>query len=85
MFYNVNFGIGPRRCIGEQYARVTARCMVASFVGRLETAPVDASSSHFNNYEQRQVKKILSGNYITRYDSSLAYQTSKRTIWPQLS
>lgn len=45
MFSNANFGIGPRRCIGEQYARITARCMVASFVNRLEFAPVDASSS----------------------------------------
>ena len=44
-FSNASFGIGPRRCIGEQYARVTARCMVASFVSRLEFAPVDALNS----------------------------------------
>ena len=44
-FSNATFRVGPHRCIGEQYARITARCMVVSFVSRLEIALVDASSS----------------------------------------
>lgn len=44
-FSNVNFGTGPRRCIGEQYGRAVARSMIAGCVNRLHFSPVDAASS----------------------------------------
>jgi cytochrome P450 len=45
LFSNINFGIGPRRCIGEQYGRAVARCMVAGFVSGLQLSPVDTPAS----------------------------------------
>ncbi|KAM5357225.1 hypothetical protein ACJZ2D_016483 [Fusarium nematophilum] len=37
----LTFGGGPRRCVGEQYARDQLSCLVASLVGRYEFTPVD--------------------------------------------
>lgn len=34
------FGAGPRRCIGETYARAQMRCLIAGLVGRFEFAPL---------------------------------------------
>ncbi|KAF6802715.1 cytochrome p450 [Colletotrichum sojae] len=41
----MTFGGGPRRCIGEQYARDQLLCVIAAYVGRLELAPLDAGGS----------------------------------------
>ena len=36
----LTFGAGPRRCIGEQYARAQMRCILAALIGRFEFVPV---------------------------------------------
>ncbi|KAG4442853.1 hypothetical protein IFR05_001649 [Cadophora sp. M221] len=36
----LTFGAGPRRCIGEQYARDELLCLVAGFVGCYEFTPI---------------------------------------------
>ncbi|KAF4446717.1 hypothetical protein F53441_9650 [Fusarium austroafricanum] len=38
----LTFGGGPRRCVGEQYARDQLSCLVASLIGRYEFTPIDA-------------------------------------------
>ncbi|KXT03307.1 hypothetical protein AC579_7081 [Pseudocercospora musae] len=38
----LNFGAGPRRCIGETYAKVQMRCMFSALIGAFEWAPIDA-------------------------------------------
>ena len=35
----LTFGAGSRRCLGEQYARVQMRCVIAALVGRFEFQP----------------------------------------------
>ncbi|KAH9845215.1 pisatin demethylase / Cytochrome-P450 monooxygenase [Teratosphaeria destructans] len=37
----LTFGAGPRRCLGETYARAQMRCLIAGLVGRLEFRPVE--------------------------------------------
>ncbi|KXS95116.1 hypothetical protein AC578_2891 [Pseudocercospora eumusae] len=37
----LNFGAGPRRCIGESYAKVQMRCMLSALVGAFAWAPID--------------------------------------------
>ncbi|KAF9760966.1 hypothetical protein IL306_004034 [Fusarium sp. DS 682] len=37
----LTFGGGPRRCVGEQYARDQLSCLVASLIGRYEFSPLD--------------------------------------------
>ncbi|KAF5026346.1 hypothetical protein F66182_1554 [Fusarium sp. NRRL 66182] len=39
----LTFGGGPRRCVGEQYARDQLSCLVASLVGRFEFTPLDGA------------------------------------------
>ncbi|KAF6819839.1 cytochrome p450 [Colletotrichum plurivorum] len=41
----MTFGGGPRRCIGEQYARNQLLCIIAAYIGRFELAPLDAGGS----------------------------------------
>jgi cytochrome P450 len=36
----LTFGAGPRRCIGEQYARAQMRCILAGLIGRFEFLPI---------------------------------------------
>ncbi|KAF2165392.1 hypothetical protein M409DRAFT_36899 [Zasmidium cellare ATCC 36951] len=36
----LTFGAGPRRCIGEQFARAQMRCLIAGLVGRFEFSPL---------------------------------------------
>ncbi|KAK6836246.1 cytochrome P450 [Apiospora arundinis] len=38
------FGGGPRRCIGEQYARDQLLCVLAAYVGRYELTPLDPAN-----------------------------------------
>lgn len=35
----LTFGAGTRRCVGEQYARVQMRCVIAALVGRFDFQP----------------------------------------------
>ncbi|KAF7185104.1 Cytochrome P450 monooxygenase [Pseudocercospora fuligena] len=37
----LNFGAGPRRCIGETYAKVQMRCMLSAMIGAFEWAPIN--------------------------------------------
>ncbi|EOA91840.1 hypothetical protein ACJQWK_03185 [Exserohilum turcicum] len=40
----LTFGGGPRRCVGEQYARDELLCLVAGLIGRYEFTPLDPES-----------------------------------------
>ncbi|TDZ27830.1 Cytochrome P450 monooxygenase FUM15 [Colletotrichum spinosum] len=37
----LTFGGGPRRCIGEQYARDQLLCVICAYIGRYELSPLD--------------------------------------------
>ncbi|KAK1594138.1 cytochrome P450 [Colletotrichum navitas] len=37
----MTFGGGPRRCIGEQYARDQLLCVICAYIGRYELLPLD--------------------------------------------
>ncbi|KAL7763755.1 hypothetical protein ACKLNR_007113 [Fusarium oxysporum f. sp. zingiberi] len=62
----LTFGGGPRRCVGEQYARDQLSCFVASLVGRYRFTPVDLQNGSDEGREigddfALTLFKILSG------------------------
>ncbi|KAI7760995.1 hypothetical protein LZL87_012148 [Fusarium oxysporum] len=62
----LTFGGGPRRCVGEQYARDQLSCFVSSLVGRYRFTPVDLQNGSDEGREigddfALTLFKILSG------------------------
>ncbi|CZR41598.1 uncharacterized protein FPRO_11187 [Fusarium proliferatum ET1] len=62
----LTFGGGPRRCVGEQYARDQLSCFVASLVGRYKFTPIDLQNGSDEGREigddfALTLFKILSG------------------------
>lgn len=47
----MTFGGGPRRCIGEQYARDQLLCVISTYIGRYEILPLDPLNGSDEGHE----------------------------------